>query len=115
MEYIARIELGLTSEVFYSSTWYDWSLWMHKIHHDRKKRNEDHEVIIEMFRTSLSFYYNCNKGSENPEISREDFWRLSYDKPKEEVEVALSEEEKAEKLSEAVKRLESKSKFKKRG
>jgi hypothetical protein len=88
---------------------------MHKIHSDRRKRNEDQELLMEMFRTSLSFYYNCNRGSENPEINKEDFfWRLSYDKPREKEE-QLSEEEEAAKLAETIKRLESKSKFKKRG
>jgi hypothetical protein len=105
----------MTSEQFYLCTWYDWSLWMHKIHSDRRKRNEDQELLMEMFRTSLSFYYNCNRGSENPEINKEDFfWRLSYDKPREKEE-QLSEEEEAAKLAETIKRLESKSKFKKRG
>jgi hypothetical protein len=115
MEYIARVELGMTSETFYSSTWYDWSLWMHKIHTDRKKRLEDQELLMEMVRTSLTFYYNCNRGTDNPEMNREDFWHLSYDNKSKEPEKELSEEEKAAKLAEAVKRLESKSKFKKRG
>jgi hypothetical protein len=39
---------------------------------------------------------------------------LSYDKPREKEE-QLSEEEEAAKLAETIKRLESKSKFKKRG
>lgn len=45
-------------------------------------RRQDHELIIEMFRSSLAKYYNWNRG-KSPAIYPEDFWPLSYDKPRE--------------------------------
>lgn len=45
------------------------------------QRRQDRELLIEMFRSSLARYYNWNRGN-NPEISPEDFWVLSYDKPR---------------------------------
>lgn len=76
---------------FYSCTWYEWSLWTERIVYIEMKRKQDHELLIEMFRSSLARYYNWNRG-KNPSLSPEDFWTLSYDKPRSDHEP--SEEEK---------------------
>lgn len=93
-------------------SWYDWSLWVEHIRQKHRRRKEDHELLIEMFRSTLCRYYNWNRG-DNPALSPEDFWRLSYDKDKE-TDTEPSEEEKL-KLIQTIRSLESKSKFKKRG
>jgi hypothetical protein len=102
----------MSSEEFYSCTWYDWSLWMYKIHRDRKNRLEDQELLMEMFRSSLTLYYNWNRGENNKQLEPQDFWVLSYDKPKS-TDTEPTEEEKA-KLIETIRRLEKLNK-KKRG
>jgi hypothetical protein len=65
-----------------------------------------------MFRSSLSYYYNWNRGENNQPLDRQDFWPLSYDKPRVESDTEMDEEDKAQFL-ETIKRLESKSKRKK--
>jgi hypothetical protein len=98
----------MSSRDFYSCTWYDWSLWTHKINRDQQKRTEDQELIIEMFRSSLCYYYNWNRGENNTVIDRQEFWKLSYDGPREN-NTEPTEEEKA-KIIATIKRLESKRK-----
>lgn len=112
MEVLARVELGMNSEDFYKCTWYDWGVWLEKIRNDRRKRTEDHELLIEMFRSSLCRYYNWNRG-KNPELSPEDFWVLSYDKDKP-TDTQASEQDNKQ-LEETIKRLESRAKKNKRG
>jgi hypothetical protein len=109
MEHLARVELGMTSEEFYKCTWYDWSLWVERILEQRKRRREDHEVVMEMFRQVLCYYYNWNRGN-NPELMPSNFWKLSYDQDTRQ-DTEPTEEEKV-KLQETIKRLESKSKRK---
>lgn len=105
---IARQKLGMSLEEFYACTWYDWGLWTERIielHHQRK---QDHELIIEMFRTSLARYYNWHRGN-NPALEPQDFWPLSYDAPR--VDRQASPEERAD----IIKYLEEKGKKLKRG
>lgn len=109
LERIARVELGMRSDEFYSCTWYDWSLWMEKIMEDRRKRLQDHELVMDLFRRSLAIYYNWHRGN-NAELSPQDFWSLSYDQPVN-TDTEPSPEEKL-KLEETIRRLESKSKRK---
>jgi len=112
MEILAREELAMNSNDFYLCSWYDWSLWLQHIYTARRRRQEDHELLMEMFRSTWTRFYNWNRG-DNPAISPQDFFRLSYDtdkptdtEPKEEDKLALVEK---------IKRMESKSKWKKRG
>lgn len=109
MEYLARVELGMSSKEFYDCPWYEWGLWFERINELRRKRLEDQELLIEMFRSTLCRYYNWNRGN-NPEISPQDFWRLSYD-DQTHTDHEPTEEEKL-RLSETISRLESKSKRK---
>lgn len=101
----------MSMEDFYSCTWYDWSLWMNKINNDRRKRLEDHEVIKEMFRSSLSLYYNWNRGDKSAPLTPQDFWPLSYDPANTDT---TPEDGDMDNIEETIKRLESKSKNKKR-
>lgn len=73
---------------------------MHKIYQDKQKRKEGHELLMEMVRTSLSYYYNWNRGKENPQLSPQDFWPLSYD------DTRPSEEDKKELQEHTIRRLE---------
>lgn len=108
MEVLACVELDMSSEEFYSCSWYDWSLKLEKIRNDRRKRTEDHELLIEMVRSGLCFYYNWN--SEKTKINPTDLWKLSYDK--QDTQIREGEEEK---MKETIQRLERIAKKKKRG
>jgi len=101
---VAREELGMTIDDFYSCTWYDWGGWVARINEQQRKRIEDKELLMEMFRSSLSYYYNWN--SPTNKLNPQDFWKLSYDKqvPEEEVK----------EVNETVKRLERIAKERKR-
>jgi hypothetical protein len=107
MELLARKELGMGLTDFYNCTWYDWSLWLERIKELRERRLQDHELIQDMFRRSLSIYYNWNKGKSNPPVNPEDFWRLSYDKVTD-TQSTMTQEE----LQSIVRKLESKSRRK---
>lgn len=71
----------MSTKEFYSCTWYDWSIWVERIHEMEDQRRVDRELLIEMVRSSLTQYYNWNRGS-NPPLSPQDFWPLSYDLPR---------------------------------
>lgn len=76
MEFIARVHLGMTSDQFYTCTWYDWGFEIARINELARRRREDNEVIMEMFRTGLCYYYNWNSKQK---LTPQDFWKLSYD------------------------------------
>lgn len=80
----------MTLDDFYTCTWYDWGLWTERIIELESLRTQDHELIIEMFRSSLSRYFNWHRGN-NPPMSPEDFWTLSYDKPRTDREASPEE------------------------
>ena len=69
---------------FWDLGWYDLSLWIEKIWTDRKKRNEDRELTMEMTRQVLCLFYNANRGSTNPAKMPSDFIKLSYDSAQDE-------------------------------
>lgn len=79
MESIARVELGMSYTEFYSLTWYDWTGCMEQIHHIRKNRLEDHEVMYDVYRRLIAQYFNWNRGTKQ-EASPEDVLTLSWDK-----------------------------------
>lgn len=81
MAIIARQKLGMTLDDFYDCTWYDWGLWTERIVELALQRRQDQELLMEMFRTSWTRYFNWNRG-DNPAVSPEDFLSLSYDKPR---------------------------------
>jgi hypothetical protein len=110
MEVIARVELGMTSEDFFSCAWYDWSLWMEKIRHDREKSRSKDELIMEMTRQVLSYTYNWNRSKNDQVIQPQDFWKLSYDKSD-----IQSAPEDLDTLQETIKRLERATKKRKGG
>jgi hypothetical protein len=105
----------MTSKDFYDCTWYDWSVWCERIKELRRKRIEDQELIIEMFRSSLTCYYNWNRGKDDPAIDKTSFWKLSYDSNESEVTDREPSEEEKEKLAATIKRLETANKKIKRG
>jgi len=105
MEVLAYQELRIEPDDFYLMSWYEWTVKVSAINEDIRRRTEDHELIIEMFRSSLSYYYNWN--SPTTKVDPRDFWRLSYDKQ-------VTAEEKPN-VDETIKRLERIAKRRKRG
>ena len=76
---MAVTELGLTPKYFWSLTWFDWGLYVLKLHKDRKREIAARELSIEQTRQFMALHYNLNRGN-NPAKDPQDFWRLSYDK-----------------------------------
>jgi len=104
MEALAYEALRIEPEQFYLMTWYEWGIKVAAINSDSQRRLDDHELLIEMFRSSLAYYYNWN--SPTNKIDPKDFWKLSYDK-----EVPVEQKKDVE---ETVKRLERIAKRRKR-
>jgi hypothetical protein len=74
----------MSADIFWQLGWYDLSLWIEKIWQDRKKRNEERELTMEMTRQQLCLFYNANRGKDSPVRYPQDFIRLSYDVDREE-------------------------------
>lgn len=85
-------------------TWYEWSIKVAAINNEILRRREDHELVVEMFRTSLMYLNNWKGGK----AEKTDFWRLSYDS------VPTTEADNQQ-VQETIKRLERIAKKKKRG
>lgn len=79
-------------------TWYEWGIKVNSINNDIARRREDHELLIEMFRSSLMYVNNWKGGKAN----KTDFWRLSYDP----MNVVPDTEEMKELQEHTIKRLE---------
>ncbi len=79
-----RTELGMSADVFWSIGFYDLTLWIEKVWTDRRKRNEDRELLMEMTRQQLCLFYNANRGKDSPPKYPADFIQLSYDEARKE-------------------------------
>lgn len=79
MEAVAHIELGMSSEEFWKLTWYEWGLWCLRIVDQRRKRNEDRELSIEMTRSIMTLQANIHRGKRARPYEKTDFFKLSYD------------------------------------
>lgn len=77
---------------------------MQSINNTIQRRREDHELLIEMFRSSLMYINNWKGGK----AEKTDFWRLSYDN------VPTTEADNRQ-VEDTIKRLERIAKKKKRG
>lgn len=104
MEHIARVELGMRSDEFYLLAWYDWCLWIDRIHELQRQRLYNYEIVMDLGRRLLSQYWNWNRGKKQP-TSPEDFWKLSWDKENERTDTQMSPEDQ-EALKETIERLE---------
>ena len=71
--------MGLSPSEFWSLTWYEWGLYVLRLHKDRQREMADRELSIEQTRQFMALHYNLNRG-QNPALDPQDFWRLSYDK-----------------------------------
>lgn len=70
----------MSSETFWSLTWYDWTLWMYRILYLREQRKEDHELSIVFYRNWMTFYGNSVSDlKKRAPFQPTDFWKLSYD------------------------------------
>jgi hypothetical protein len=56
-------------------TWYEWGIKIVAINNHILQRKQDHELLIEMFRSSLTYINNWKGGK----ATKTDFWRLSSD------------------------------------
>lgn len=85
-------------------TWYEWGIKVQSINNVIQRRREDHELLIEMFRSSLMYINNWKGGK----AEKTDFWRLSYDS-------LPSTNEENKQVADTISRLERIAKKKKRG
>jgi hypothetical protein len=70
--------MGLSPKEFWSLTWYEWGLYVLKLHKERQKELANRELSIERTRQMMALIYNINRG-KGPELYPKDFWKLSYD------------------------------------
>lgn len=85
-------------------TWYEWGIKVTAINNKIARRREDHELLIEMFRSSLMYINNWKGGK----AEKTDFWRLSYDR-------VPSTEADNKQVDDTIKRLERIAKKRRRG
>lgn len=81
---MAVTELGMDPEKFWRLTFYEWSLWMEriKILNDKDRRREDLAIELERGTMALLAHLHGNKN-----VTRQDFYKLSYDEVTTQVEV----------------------------
>jgi hypothetical protein len=81
-ESIAVIELGMDSDVFWSLSLWEWSLWIQRILNLQNQRKQDQELLIELQRNWEARYFNAKLKKNAEEFKPTDFYKLSWD-PKE--------------------------------
>ena len=72
-------------EKFWLLEFYAWSLWIGRIKHLQRIRQQESELLIELERGSMALLANVNRGKDSPVYKPTDFYKLPYDKPSEDV------------------------------
>lgn len=87
-------ECGLTADQFFSLSWYEWSLEVHKVAVSRKRDIERWELDALLARDMMALTYNLAGKTTKKNLEGKDFIKLSFDEVKKEVEhVRMSPEE----------------------
>lgn len=73
--------MGLTPEYFWGLSWYDWGLYVLRLHNENQRRIADRELQIELTRGFMALFANANRDPKKHAIPYmpQDFYRLSYD------------------------------------
>lgn len=90
----------MRSDEFWGLTWYEWGGWVGRIQAEHRKREQDHQLTIEMTRNFMALFANANRGKDSEIYKPQDFFKLSYDKP-EEQKKELTEEDKKQAVEKA--------------
>lgn len=69
----------MSSKKFWKLEIYEWSLWLQRIVSLQSKRQQDHELLIELERNSMALLANLNRSANTAAYSGRDFYKLSYD------------------------------------
>lgn len=67
-------------EKFWLLEFYEWTLWIGRITHLQRVRQQEAELLIELERGSMSLLANIYRGKDSPVFKPTDFYKLSYDK-----------------------------------
>jgi hypothetical protein len=73
-------DLGLSPEYFWGLTWYDWGLYVLKLHKDNQRRLSERELPIELTRSFMALFANANRKENARVFEPQDFYKLSTDK-----------------------------------
>lgn len=65
---------------FWRLEFYEWTLWIGRITHLQRIRQQEAELLIELERGSMSLLANVYRGKDSPIFKPTDFYKLSYDK-----------------------------------
>lgn len=76
---MARTELGMSSKEFFRLTWWEWGMCLLQIYKNNKRRQEDHELSMELTRQFMALFANANRSKTTKPFMPQDFWKLSYD------------------------------------
>ena len=71
-------------EKFWLLGFYEWTLWIGRITHLQRVRQQEAELLIELERGSMSLLANIYRGKDSPVFKPTDFYKLPYDKVVEE-------------------------------
>jgi hypothetical protein len=73
--------MGLSPEYFWSLTWYDWGLFILKLHKENQRRKSEREFQTELTRGFMALVANTNRDPKKHPMPflPEDFYKLSYD------------------------------------
>ena len=66
-------------EKFWLLEFYEWTLWIGRISHLQRIRQQEAELLIELERGSMSLLANVYRGKNSPLFKPTDFYKLSYD------------------------------------
>lgn len=70
----------MSSKEFWELTWYEWGLLALRLIKDNMRRKNDDEFIMELTGRFMALFANANREQGKPPFTREDFFKLSYDK-----------------------------------
>lgn len=86
--------MGMTCEEFWRLTWWEWGLRVIRFAEDRRKRLEDHELLLAVTRIMIADFRNAHRRKGSAPLKAEDIFKLSFDKDaNKKISVPLSPEE----------------------
>ena len=65
---------------FWLLEFYEWTLWIGRIAHLQRIRQQEAELLIELERGSMSLLANVYRGKNSPLFKPSDFYKLPYDR-----------------------------------
>ena len=75
-------EMGLTMDEFFSLSWYEWSMEIHRANKKAERENSIFEGNARIMRRFMSLTYSLLSGKGSPKYNEEDFLPLPSDTKK---------------------------------